>query len=611
MAKMTRRDFLKSAAAGAASVALAGIVSGCSTESGNAGTTAAPETTAATTTAAPETTAAPVEPVVESTPVTALTETVYSSASWRVKPEPIAESEITAVYDVDVCVVGLGHSGAPAAVQIAESGYSVVGIEKQLEDMYVPMGKTMGNINSKLGESLGATTGHDPVEFFNNWMLNTGNAANPTLVMKFAQNSGEAIDWWFEKANGESAADMPFYPANDERPHILTEIEPFHFYATATRFSDAPCVLNSKKTIEANDPNSKFLFGYAGAQLLQNDAGEVTGVVAKNVETGEYIQVNAKAVVLATGGFGGNAEMANDLLVDLKYTLQKNDKFNSMGMDRSGDGIQMGYWAGGRLEPNPATMDGRVCWQTNSPALVPMLSHPQGIHLDYTGRRFYNEYWGPIEMRSRPLTYRNRDVFYAIFDDKLTEYMQYVPASHGTTDPTADTLAGVRAIMDAAYAVKGTGYADEASQSVWYAGDSIEEIVAAMGLSDKVAANMVNSVKSWNECVKAGVDSQYGRGKDFLFPIEQGPYYIQVNENNIVMGNFLVTLSGLIIDDDQRVLGQDWMPIPGLFATGNNSGCRFGWDYFSPSHGSSVGFAVTLGRECGKSVVQMLKGELV
>ena len=77
------------------------------------------------------------------------------------------------------------------------------------------------------------------------------------------------------------------------------------------------------------------------------------------------------------------------------------------------------------------------------------------------------------------------------------------------------------------------------------------------------------------------------------------------------MGNFLVTLGGLIVDGDQRVLGEDWMPIPGLFATGNTTGGRFGWDYFSPSYGVSVGYATTLGRECGKSVEQMLKGELV
>ena len=368
--------------------------------------------------------------------------------------------------------------------------------------------------------------------------------------------------------------------------------------------------------------------------------------------TGDYVQVNAKAVVVCTGGFSANSEMCHDLLVDLELALQHNDPYRkmqtagmsmpagtapaggdeasseggdeasseggaggapmmAMGFGRDGSGIAMLYRAGAHLEQNPATMDGRASWQTSSPALVPMLSHPQGIHLDYTGRRFYNEYWGPIEMRSRPLMSRNRDLFYAVFDDKLTEYMQYVPASHGTTNPTKSTLDGVRKIMDAAYEVKGTGYYDSASQSTWFAGDSIEEIVEAMGLDGKVAANILASVETWNASCAAGADSQLGREAKYLFPIEQGPFYIQVNENNLMLGNFLVTLGGVYVDGDQRVLGPDWYPIPGLFASGNTTGGRFGWDYFSPAYGVSVGMATTLGRECGKSVAQYLNGELI
>lgn len=282
-----------------------------------------------------------------------------------------------------------------------------------------------------------------------------------------------------------------------------------------------------------------------------------------------------------------------------------------MGMDRTGDGVKMAYWAGARMELNPATMDGKASWQTSSPALVPMLAHPQGIHLDYTGRRFYNEFWGPIETRSRPLMSRNREIFYAIYDSNLTEYMQYVPASHGTTNPTAETLEGVQAILDAAYAAGSEGYYDEASQSTWYGADTIEELVAMLGTDEKVAANMVVAVESWNACVAAGADTEFGRDANYLFPIEAAPFYANVNENNVLMGNFLVTLGGVCVDGDQRILGEDWKPIANLFGTGNVTGGRFGWDYFSPAYGVSVGMAIILGRECGKSVAQYLAGELV
>ena len=603
---ISRRDFLKAAVAGTATLGLMGL--GISASAGEM----PPEGMEGMEGGPPPTMGdlAPDVPI-GGAELTQVSQTLYSDANWRIKPEPVAESEITEVLEADVCIMGQGHAGATAAMQLSESGFSVIALEKQAEDVFRTTGNDMGHINSKISESLGGGSGYDPVEWYNNWMLNCANAANPTLAMKYAQNSGEAIDWWLEKAGEEATPKLVFAPANEERPHILTEVGPFHFYCSSVNFNDTLSVKGSRDRIEAADENSKVLFGYSGVELLQAEDGTVTGVIAQNNETGEYIQVNAKAVILATGGFGGHKEMAVDLLTDLQLALQPNDKFNVMGMDSFGDGIRLGYWAGGHLEQNPATMDGRASWQTSSPALVPMLSHPQGIHLDYTGRRFYNEYWGPIEMRSRPLMHRSRELFYAVFDDKLPEYMQYVPASHGTTNPTAATLEGVRAIMDAAYEVKGTGYLDEKSQSVWYAGDSIDEILEAMGLDEKVAANIKKSVNEWNQCVEDGVDSQYGRQSDFLFPIKEGPFYIQVNENNVVLGNFLVTLGGLIVDGDQRVLGPDWKPITGLFATGNTTGGRFGWDYFSPAYGVSVGMAITLGRECGKSVAEYLSGELV
>lgn len=540
---------------------------------------------------------------------TAITETLYSTASWRTAPDAVAEFAET--YTADVCILGLGHAGASCMAQIADSGFSVIGVEKQSYDEFKTVGHEFGTINSKLAEELGGSTGHDPAEFFNNWMLNCANAANPSLISKYTNHGGETMDWWYSKADEGTKAHLIFEGANEERPHIVTELGAFKFFCCSVGFDDASSV---KNTADALTGDSRVLWNHTAYDLIKDEDGNVTGAVVQNVETGEYIRINAKAVVLATGGFGANEEMCDDLLTDMKEALQHNDKYRlmtKMGFDHDGTGIRLGYLAGGHIEPNPATLDGRASWQTAYPALVPMLAHPQGIHLDYTGRRFYNEYWGPIELRSRPLMYRNRDVFYAVYDDNLTEYMQYVPASHGTTNPSAAILGNVRRIMNAAYALKGTGYYDEKSQSTWYAGDTIEELLECIGMDEKVKNNALRSIREWNQICSAGSDTQFARDSKFLFPIEKGPFYINVNENNLMMGNFLVTLGGLIVDGDQRVLGKDWMPVKGLFATGNTTGGRFGWDYFSPAYGVSVGIATALGRECGKSIVEYLEDKLV
>ena len=516
MAALTRRDLLKSASVGTVGLSALGL--------GMAGASAYAD---------------------EAVGYTQVAGGNYSNASWRVAPEAVPADQIAQTYECDVVVVGMGHAGGAAALELADQGYTVIGLEKQLSDMFRTTGNDMGHINSELSDSLGGGRDYDVVEFYTNWMLNCGNAANPSLVMKYAKN-GATIDWWYEKAAGEAQANLVFAPADEERPNIQTEVGPFKFYCSSVRFDDTLSIVNgSAAATEANSSN-QFLFGYAGCQLVQGADGVVTGVIAQNVETEEYIQVNAKAVVLATGGFGGDAEMASDLLTDLQYALQGNDNFNAMGMDRTGDGIKMAYWIGARMEINPATMDGRAfSWRSGKPAQVPMVAHPQGIHVDYTGRRFYNEFWGPIETRSRPLMSRNRDLFYAIYDDNLTEYMQYVPASHGTTNPTQETLAGVRAVMDAAYAAGSEGYFDEERLAAWYAADTLEEVVAMLGESEAVANNIIASVASWNECVANGADTEFGRDAAYLFPIEQGPFYICVDAGNVTMGNFLVTLGAL------------------------------------------------------------------
>lgn len=593
MADITRRNLVKTA--GAASAALTMGAASAALAKGSAASDASAAADAAGTT------------------YTQVAGSTYSTASWRIAPDPIPADKITDTYEADVCVMGLGHAGGTCAMELVDEGYTVVALEKQDRDSYQTTGHDMGHINSELSKSLGGGDGYDPVEFYNNWMLNCANDANPGLVMKYSQN-GSTIDWWYDKAGGADAgveAKLVFAPADEERPFIQTECGAFKFYCTSVNFDDANSVLNGADAAESANADNHFLFGYAACQLVTDDNGAVTGVIAQNVETEEYIQVNCKAVVLATGGFGGDPEMAADLLPDIVYSLQENDNFNAMGMDRTGDGIKMAYWLGARMEVNPATMDGRASWQNGSPALVPMLAQPQGIHLDYTGRRFYNEFWGPIETRSKPLGARSRKLFYAVFDDKLTDYLQYVTASHGAYNPTKENVQKVRDVLDAAYAVKGTAYYDEDSASTWYAGDTIEECIEALGVDAKVAANIKESVDSWNDCCAAGVDTEFGRDKEFLFPIEQGPFYIEVDADNMMLGTFLVTLGALRTDADQRVLGSDWMPIKGLFASGNTTGGRFGWDYFSPCYGVSVGMAIILGRECGKSVGQYLEGKLV
>ena len=72
-----------------------------------------------------------------------------------------------------------------------------------------------------------------------------------------------------------------------------------------------------------------------------------------------------------------------------------------------------------------------------------------------------------------------------------------------------------------------------------------------------------------------------------------------------MIGSFLVTVGGLLTDEYQNVLNREREPIPGIYATGNCCGRRFGPQYSTPIAGVSIGMAITLGREVGRTVANL------
>ena len=101
----------------------------------------------------------------------------------------------------------------------------------------------------------------------------------------------------------------------------------------------------------------------------------------------------------------------------------------------------------------------------------------------------------------------------------------------------------------------------------------------------------------YNELCRAGRDDDFGKEAKLLRPLE-GCLFLQPVE---IRGNgfTMATVGGLVTDDEQNVLNQAYEPIPGLYATGNCCGRRFGAQYSTPISGISIGIAITLGRTVG------------
>lgn len=152
--------------------------------------------------------------------------------------------------------------------------------------------------------------------------------------------------------------------------------------------------------------NATALFGTKGVQLVM-DGAKVTGVIAQDSD-GNYLKINAKnGVVLAGGGFGGNKEMMDDLLPDIKRLFTKDEDFFAP-FGRDGSTIQMGVWAGGRLEGDISTMN------FDSMAVPDYLPGP--LWVDENGQRFQNEAFAGPEINGFFMARAKRGNIISIYD---------------------------------------------------------------------------------------------------------------------------------------------------------------------------------------------------
>ena len=551
---------------------------------------------------------------------------------WRNTPPPVPESEIQEERTADVVVVGLGHAGGPAARMAAEAGASVIGIEKMSRDVWWAWGQDVGHINSDFLAGRGVPK-VDPIEIFNDWMRRSGNRANPKLVMQYCRQSGEAFDWYCEPFTEEQMAKMvvAFWPPPAK--NFGGEISGQKFWVGTARFPDAgifrdrygPGKTGKKEPPEESAAGKKFgvdaeklekLFtltqalwanleraGERGAELyfgmnarqLVRENDRVTGVIARD-SRGRYIKFSAKkGVILSTGDFGGNKQMCRDLLADISDLFDEGEDFRFSG--RNGRGIQMGVWAGGRLEARPLpTMGGNFATPmgaTGSFGGVPWI--------DEDGRRYCNEGCGDPVFAGMPGAALKHGITTAVFDSSIFDDLQYSPPAHMAFWFDGVT-AGEKLLENMSAAREAGAGGHDLGMSRLYAADTLEQLADYAGFKGKEKKNFLDTIERYNKFAAAGRDEDFGKDRQMLHAIDTPPYYASPVKAAQMIGFFLCTVGGLLTDEYQNVLDQRKDPIPGLYATGNCCGRRFGPQYSTPISGVSIGIAITLGREAGKTV---------
>lgn len=560
------------------------------------------------------------------------------SRAWRTPPEPIPEEQIVSRSTADVVVVGLGYSGTAAFRSAAEAGATVIGMEKQQEQTFSTWGKDVGHINSKFLEGRGVP--HvDEIEYFNEWMRRAGGRANPELIMRFIKNSGSAFDWYIDMLEDSSYINVAFWPSPEkfdgelsgykfwpgtaqlmpkmgpmpeEAPPKGPErpgegVHPFDalFQAGGENGGTNPGEISAGNMLSAKDITrenqrkgealgGKIFWGMEAMQLVKTD-GRVTGVIGKDREGKYHLCSGTHGVILAAGDFGRNQEMMVDLVYDMMDLYVPGDGSRKHGNGRDGRGIQMGVWAGGRLEAGQIpTMGG------NFHTLRGINGTFGSLWLSPEGKRYCNEVFGDPVIAGMPGNQIKRGTFYNVIDSNVQADLQWAVPAHegydGSMDPDGAMLK--KTMEEVLAAGKGGKELRTPGGKIRMAGGrTMEELLDNAELTGRVRENVKNSILRYNELCRRGRDEDFGKDEKLLRPLDQWPLFIQFHSYD---NRMLCTVGGLLTDANQNVLDQNFDPIPGLYATGNCCGRRFGSQYSTPTAGISIGIAITLGREVGR-----------
>lgn len=477
-----------------------------------------------------------------------------SQSSWRDAPEPI--EDISETVDAEVVVVGAGAGGTCAVLAAVEAGADVVCVQKS------SMVMTHGMVYSGVGTKWMKAAGHDYDidELARAHVRYNGFRPRLDFIKLLLSESAETLEWMAEAAG----TDFEIIEQENNDPYFYDS----RLYSTGHFTEDKAIGVAQALADKAEGLGARFYFDTTGVQLVQDDGGRVTGVIGKGPD-GQYVQFNAsKGVILATGDYASNPKMVQEMCPELM------DTFNYYyPNDNTGEGHQMGLWAGGVIERGNHS---KMCHPHNGNDGMELTDSPiksdPFLWVNQNGERFCNEDMDYVRICNRVLRQPGQ-VYYIVFDDDFSAQRQEFRNPFGPANEERVEQA------------KQLGY--------WVTSDTIEGLGAAFDIpGDALAA----TVARYNELVQAANDADYGKHPQSLKPILKAPFHIvrTYTPSDVALG-------GLMVDEQMRVMREDESVIEGLFAIGNCQGGTFGdVDYGGEIDGLSLGRAAITGRLAGQ-----------
>lgn len=553
-------------------------------------------------------------------------------AAYKTVPEKKGGEE---TLTTQILVVGMGGSGTYTALRAQESGAQVLAIDKQaryggttaltseIESINPPRIKELYNN----GEDF-----CDADAMYQAWLDYVDGDAKVEMIDLFFENCGPALDWLaldhgaqFDMKPQAGFTDVDVYKVKFQWLPNFDERNPM---APTFGYNKAEIATYFDRLItDYTALGGQYMLETEAYALIVED-GKVTGVKARNLADGTEYTIKADAVVLATGGFLGSAEMTEKYLSDEYFPLKgawkiygsygNDGKMLQSAIDNGAATFNIGMppevHMSGTVDFLPAheygydinvmegTLDfntGRECIWTVADLPLVMGVSANSLAVAMNGKRFTSEtgiaMLDPWIAGPEYYSIWSAEQIDGIVKDGLKVDVAG-PAvgflGHRGTIPSGIPLAQAYDVMDDAIE---RGYVCKA--------DTLEELAAQIGID---AAALSETVANYNGYCAAGADAEFGKDAALLDAIGEGPYYA------IHMASYSYnTVAGLDINEKFQVLGADGQPMEGLFAVGSDSaGVLFSEKKpYVTFGGANNGWALTSGYVGGEIIANMVSGK--
>lgn len=440
----------------------------------------------------------------------------------------------------DVIIVGSGGAGMTAAIEAKDAGMNPVVLEK------MPMAggntsKASAGLNASetsVEKAQGITDSND--KFYEETLKGGGGTNDKELLRYFVDHSAAAVDWLAQNDivldNLTTTGGMSV--SRTHRPHDGSAVGAYLVKGLEENISkrDIPVFVNSDVT-----------------KINEKD-GKVSGVEVK-IE-GETKQVDSKAVVVTTGGFGANQKMIAKYRPDLK------DYVTTNAAGSTGDGIEMISALGGALVDMDKIQIHPTVFQKTGYLVSESIRGEGAILVNKEGKRFFNEMDTRDKVSAAELK-QDGKYAYAIFGegtkDKVKAVDQYI------------------------------------SKDMVVEADNVEELAKKLDIKPE---ELNATVTKWNKAVADKKDSEFGRTTGMTNDISGKVYAIKVAPG------IHHTMAGVKINTQTQVLKEDGQPIEGLYAAGEVTGGLHGGNRIG---GNAVADIIIFGRQAGQESAKYAK----